>query len=185
MPVETTERKPLPGEQAAPEPPPSPTITPARLSSATVWRSLERASFAVLSYVSPKGEPRSSGVIYASVGHRIYVVVAANSWKARQLVTGQRVSLTVPIRRGGLLTLMAPIPPATISFQARATVHPPGSLDMADISPKVARLLPDHARAISCVLELQPEGRFLTYGIGTSLMGMRDPEVARARVPVV
>jgi hypothetical protein len=34
------------------------------------------------------------------------------------------------------------------------------------------------------VIELTPEGNFLTYGIGVSLMAMRDPEVAQARVPV-
>jgi len=34
------------------------------------------------------------------------------------------------------------------------------------------------------IIELVPEGQFLTYGIGVSLMVMRNPAQARARVPV-
>ena len=40
----------------------------ARLTSEQVWRALTRASFAVVSYVTPTGEPRSSGVVYATDG---------------------------------------------------------------------------------------------------------------------
>jgi len=34
------------------------------------------------------------------------------------------------------------------------------------------------------VLEVLPEDQFLTYGLGVSLMQMRSPSAARARVPV-
>ena len=34
------------------------------------------------------------------------------------------------------------------------------------------------------ILEIRPEGRFLTYGVGVPLMRMRDPAASRARVPV-
>jgi hypothetical protein len=56
-------------------------------------------------------------------------------------------------------------------------------LDRDSLPPKFARLLPP-TLAESCVIELTPEGQFLTYGIGVSLMAMRDPEVALVRVPV-
>ena len=39
-----------------------------------------------------------------------------------------RVAVTVPVRRGGILSLVAPIPPATVSFHGTAVVHPAGSL---------------------------------------------------------
>jgi hypothetical protein len=122
-------------------------------------------------------------VVYGLVGHRLYVVVASDSWKARQLATGDQVSVTVPVRRGGLLSLLFPIPPATISFHARATVYPAGSPEMASLPTELARLLPD-GQASSCVIELVPEGRFLTYGLGVSLMEMREPALARGHVAV-
>src|SRR5947208_1024150 len=73
------------------------------------------------------GEPRSSGVVYKAVDRRLYIAVAPDSWKARQIAVRRRVSVTVPVRRGGLLSLVLPIPPATISFHATAKVHSPGS----------------------------------------------------------
>ena len=44
--------------------------------------------------------------------------------------------------------------------------------------------MPEARTAGSCIIELVPEGRFLTYGIGVSLMDMADPARALARVPV-
>ena len=99
-------------------------------------------------------------------------------------MTGQEVAVTVPVRRGGILALLVPIPPATITFHARATVHPAGSLDIGSVSKELAKLVPEARKAGSCVIELVPEGRFLTYGIGVSLMDMANPARALARVPV-
>ena len=154
----------------------------ARVTSRQVWAEIARASFAIVSHVTPAGEPRSSGVVYAEDRHHLYLAVAPDGWKARQIVDGQQVAVTVPVRRGGLLTLVMPIPPATISFHARAIVHPAGSLDLATVSKKLLALLPKDRRAAT-VLELVPEGTFLTYGIGVSLKAMMDPVAARAHVP--
>jgi hypothetical protein len=149
-----------------------------------VWRALAKASFAVISHVNPAGEPRSSGVVYGIVHRRLYLAVAADGWKARQIATGQEVAVTVPVRRGGVLALLMPIPPATITFRATATVHPAGSLDVRSVSEELAALVPDDRKASSVIVELVPEGRFLTYGIGVSLRDMRFPALARASVPV-
>jgi hypothetical protein len=111
-------------------------------------------------------------------------VVAPDSWKARQVATGDQVSVTVPVRRGGILSLVLPIPPATISFHARATVYPAGSAGIVSLPRELMRFLPEEGRASSCVIELVPEGQFLTYGLGVSLMEMRRPEVAQAHMPV-
>jgi Pyridoxamine 5'-phosphate oxidase len=156
----------------------------AHITSASVWRELARQSFAVFSHVNAAGEPRSSGVVYGLAGHRLYVVVAADGWKARHVATGDQVALTVPVRRGGVLALLFPIPPATISFHARATVHPAGSDEIAALPKELTRLLPEDNRASSCVIELVPEGQFLTYGLGVSLLEMREPALARAHLPV-
>ena len=156
----------------------------AHITSASVWRELARQSFAVFGHVNTAGEPRSSGVVYGLAGRRLYVVVAADGWKARQVATGDQVALTVPVRRGGLLSLLFPIPPATISFHARATVYPAGSAEITALPKELTRLLPESDRASSCVIELVPEGQFLLYGLGVSLLEMRNPLLARAHLPV-
>lgn len=151
------------------------------LTTDEVWRHLLDASFTVLGYVTPDGAPRSSGVLYKAVGRRLFVVVAPDSWKARHIAADPRVSLTVPVRRGGLLSLVAPIPPATISFHASATVHPP---DTIAIPEDLASMVPPERRSSSTIIEIVPAGMFVTYGIGVPLLQMRTPERSRARVPV-
>lgn len=144
-----------------------------------VWQRLARASFAVVSHVTPAGEPRSSGVMYTVADGRLHVVVAPDSWKARHLAADGRVAVTVPVRRGGLLSLLAPIPPATISFHGSATVHPAG-----DVPGRLSSLLPPERLLSSSVVEIVPEGEFVLYGIGVPLARMREPAASRARVPV-
>jgi hypothetical protein len=153
------------------------------LTAERVWHELEKASFAVISYVTPAGKPRSSGVVYAVVARRLYLAVDPTGWKARQIADGAEVAVTVPVRRGGVLALVIPIPPATISFHARVTVHPAGSVSIESLPKQLARLLPPE-RQSACLLEMVPEDMFLTYGVGVSLQGMRKPAAAQARVPV-
>lgn len=119
----------------------------------------------------------------AAVARHIYVVTAPDSWKARQISDGDEVAVTVPIRRGGVLSLVAPIPPATVSFHAQATVHPAGSVTIESVSKKLASALPQERRT-GCLLELVPDGNFLTYGLGVSLQDMTKPAAALAHVPV-
>jgi len=158
--------------------------THARVTNEQVWRQIAKASFAVLSHLTPLGEPRSTGVVYRCLGRRLYVAVAPDSWKARQIARDGRVSMTVPVRRGGALALLLPIPPATISFRGNAIVHPAGSPESAPLLEELGSLLPAERRDTAAIVEITPEGAFVTYGIGVSLNEMRDPEVARARIPV-
>ena len=149
-----------------------------------IWRHLAKASFAVVSHVTPDGEPRSSGVVYTVLDRRMFVVVAADSWKARHIATSGRVAVTVPVRRGGIMSLVFPIPPATISSHASAVVHAPDSPDGERVLAQLGRLLPPERRDTCRIVEIRPVGRFVTYGIGVPLMRMRDPVLARGRVPV-
>ncbi|GAA2606804.1 pyridoxamine 5'-phosphate oxidase family protein [Paractinoplanes durhamensis] len=153
-----------------------------QLTVEEVWHALSHASFAVLSHVTPGGEPRSSGVVYTMSGGRMYVVVAKDSWKARHIAANGSVAVTVPIRRGGVMSLLVHIPPATVSFPAVAAVHPGSAL--AD-RPELARLAPPERRAEFAVVEITPAGHFVTYGVGIPLLRMRDQAASRARVPLV
>lgn len=149
-----------------------------------VWREIEHRSFAVLSYVTPAGHPRASGVLYGVADDAVYVVTGATSWKSRHITDGGEVAITVPVRRGGLLALMAPIPPATISLHASVVRHPSGALPVASLPRRMVKQLPPDRRDDVTVLELHPTGQFLTYGIGVPLLAMRDPARSIARVPV-
>ena len=159
-------------------------ISAPRVTTEQVWQHLDSASFAIISYVTPAGEARSSGVVYKTVAKALYIAVAPDSWKARHIASGRHVSVTVPVHRGGILTLALPIPPATISFQATANVHPAGSLDIGALSKDLESLLPPERRDAAVIIELIPQGHFLTYGVGVPLLDMRKPELARAAVPV-
>ena len=41
----------------------------------------------------------------------------------------RHVAVTIPVRRRGLFSLVAPIPPATITFRAAAVVHEAAPLE--------------------------------------------------------
>jgi len=158
--------------------------TAARLTTEQVWHQVAKASFAVLGYVTPAGEPRSSGVVYKIVGRRLYVAVAPDSWKAKHVAESGRVAVTVPVRRGGILSLVAPIPPATISFHGAAIVHSAGSPEVRSAWRELASLVPAERRSSASVIEVVPEGSFLTYALGVPLRKMLDPAAAQACVSV-
>jgi Pyridoxamine 5'-phosphate oxidase len=154
------------------------------MTSEEVWQSLAKSSFAILSYVTPSGEPRSSGVVYKTIGRRLYVAVAPDSWKAKHVAASGRVAMTVPVRRGGILSLVLPIPPATVSFYGRAIVHPAGSPQVRSLLKELGSLLPAERQVSGSIIEVVPEGEFLTYALGIPLRKMRDPAAAQARVAV-
>jgi hypothetical protein len=158
--------------------------TPPHLSTDEVWAAIDKASNAVLGHVTPAGAPRTSAVVYRAVDRRIYVAVAPGSWKDRHLRQDGRVAMTVLVRRGGVLSLVFPIPPATITFHGTAVVHPPGAPGIRATLDRLAGLLPPNRRSSSAVIEITPEDTFLTYGIGVSLGTMRVPDAARNHVPV-
>ena len=88
--------------------------------------------------------------------------------------------MTVPVRRGALLllSLLFPIPPATVSFHGTAIVQPVGPVaDRAVPSGPRPRCHPSGGlRAAS--FEIVPEGQFMVYGLGVSLARMRSRAAA-------
>jgi hypothetical protein len=153
------------------------------LPADVVWRAIAKASFLVLSYANAHGEPRSSGVLYGLRGRHLGVLVQPASNKAHEIRDGQVVAVTIPVRKGGLLSYVMPIPPATVSFHARAIVHAPGSLSPEDAAA-FAPYHPAAVRQMGEVIELVPEGRFMTYGIGIPFTKMREPAQAMCHAPI-
>ena len=63
-------------------------------------------------------------------------------------------------------------------------MHQAGSPEVRPLLRGLASLLPAERRESSCLIEIVPEGEFLTHALGVSLRKMRDPVAARSRVPV-
>lgn len=155
----------------------------ATVTTDALWRRVEKKTFAVMSWVTPAGQARSAGIMYRAVDQVVYVGVDDDSWKARHIALNEWVSMTVLVRRGGLLSLVAPIPPATISFRGTAVVHPQEAL--ATLPKVVEKLLPSGgSKEKFRIIEIRPAGDFVTYGIGVSLRTMLRPEEASGRAPV-
>ena len=154
------------------------------LTTDGVWRTLARQPFLVVGMVNRRGEGRSVGVSPV-VDDDVWFAATATDWKVAHVRHQPEVSVTVPVRRGGLLALVAPIPPATVTFRATAQVVP-----VDDAPEKVRRRLlrglaePDDARGAVVMVRLTPHGDFVTYGLGVPLRVMVDTERARGRVPV-
>ena len=155
------------------------------LTTQQVWSTLARQPFLVVAMVNRAGEGRSVGVSPAVDGDDVWFAASETDWKVAHLRHQPEVSVTVPVRRGGLLALVAPIPPATITFRATAQVLP------ADAAPEAVRrkLLrglsePEAGRGGHVMVRLTPHGDFVTYGVGVPLRTMLDTEAARGRVPV-
>lgn len=125
--------------------------SPDALTTEEIWKALTKQSYAFLSYVTPAGEPRSSGVIDKAIGRQLYVAVAHDRWKAKHIRLNSHVAVVVPVRRGGLLSLVAPIPPATINFHGSAVVQRAGSQEARPVPKELASLIPAQRRA-SCSL---------------------------------
>jgi hypothetical protein len=49
---------------------------------------------------------------------------------------------------------------------------------------ELGSLIPAERQALACLIEVVPEGAFVTYGLGVSFSKLRDPAAARAHVPV-
>jgi general stress protein 26 len=157
---------------------------PAPITSDLVWKEIEKRSFAVLSYVNPKGRARSSGIVYVPINRVLYIRVAKSSWKAKHIRQNPHVALNVTIPKRVPFMPWIDIPQATIAFSGTARV-----LSMSEVEPKLLEALLkrmfDHPNNDeNCLIEVQPTRHFATYGVGVSLLDMRDPDKARGRAPV-
>lgn len=74
------------------------------------------------------------------------------------------------------------VPAATITCSGTASIRALDEMD-PEIVETVTQEDPE-LRAHSIGIEVVPEGDFVTYGIGVSMIAMKDPTKARARAPV-
>src|SRR5215470_3610979 len=138
---------------------------PANLTSEQVWREVEKRSFAILGFVTPRAEARTAGIVYAVRDHDLYITTWRNSWKARYIATNPHVSLTVTLAKRIPFAPWVHIPDATITFSGEASLHTIEEVP-EDIPRTLLRgleLSAEHRKEIS-VIRIRPAGEFLTYG---------------------
>jgi hypothetical protein len=135
--------------------------------------------------VTDKGEARTVGVVYTVHDQKLYIVSGKDTWKVRHISHNPHVSLTVPIAKRIPFLPWIKIPAATITFSGQACVQSAGGV-RKEILNSLLRGLDMDAETLAtlCVLEVQPVGDFVTYGVGVPLMTMRHPDQARGRAPV-
>lgn len=156
-----------------------------QLSSEQVWQAIDKELFAVVGMVTANQEARTVGVVYVVRDRKLYVATDRDAWKARHIATNPNVSVTIPIAKRIPVMPWVKIPAATITFSGTARI-----LAAHEAPPEVFRAIfrgmaeNEKKVAGSCLIEITPIKEFVTYGVGVSLMQMRDTELARGRAPV-
>jgi predicted pyridoxine 5'-phosphate oxidase superfamily flavin-nucleotide-binding protein len=157
----------------------------ADVSTEQVWEEIENNVFAVLGMVSANQEARTAGIVYVAREGRLYIASNSDTWKVRHVTNNPHVSLTIAIPKSVPLMPWIKVPAATITFAGTATVSPAAQADPAILKLIYRGLEADaDALAKASVIVVEPKGEFVTYGIGISLMEMRDTVKARGRAPV-
>ena len=157
----------------------------AEITSKQVWTEIKNEIFAVLGMVTSRGQARTVGIVYTAQDQKIYIATGKDSWKARHTRNNPNVSITVPIAKRIPLLPWIKIPAATITLSGKATVLEPEKVGKDVLSALLRGLAEDMERlATMCVIEIEPVGDFITYGLGVRMMEMRDTNKARGRAPV-
>jgi hypothetical protein len=94
-----------------------------------------------------------------------------------------RHSVTVPVRRGWILSLALSIPSATITFHGDGHRASGRSPETHALLRGLSSLISAERRATGWVSEIVPEEEILTYALGVPLRKMSNPAAALARVP--
>ncbi len=151
----------------------------------SVWQALCSHNFAVLSWVTPAGEARSTGIVYLVKNRKLIIGAESTSWKVRHIRANPHVSMTMVSKRRIIFLPWIPLPDATIAFHGRARVIEPADIDQKILQELEKGMAPDPERkANTCFIEVTAEGDFLTYGIGVPATAMGDPHKAMGRVAV-
>jgi len=152
------------------------------ITSAEIWTAIGRVNLMVVGMVSAKGEARTAGVMPVVDDGRLWFTTNEREWKARHIAANPRVSVTVPVARRIPFVPWVKVPPATITFTGIAETIPAEQLPAGAKHALLHGLeLSDGERGALIAIGVRPTGDFVTYGIGVSILGMRDTELARGR----
>ena len=117
-----------------------------------IWSEIERRLFAVLSYVNPKGQARSAGIVYIVRDRILYVGTGADSWKARHIRENPNVALNVTIPKRIPFMPWIKIPDATIAFSGTARLIPASEAEPEVIAALMKGMVDDRERVAATSL---------------------------------
>jgi len=152
-----------------------------QLTAASVWDEIDGNNFAVLGMVTARHQARTVGIVYVVDERRLYIGAGSDQWKVKHIAQNGDVSMTIPCHKRVPLMPWIKIPAATITFPGTARILEADQLGQA-LFDQLHRH--DAERTGWRAIEVTPQGHFVTYGIGVSLLQMRHPDQARARVAV-
>jgi len=154
-------------------------------TTSNVWEAINKEFFAILGMVTEDNQSRTVGIVYLVQENKLYIGTGLQTWKARHINNNPSVSMTIPIAKRVPVAPWIKIPQATITFSGTAKIIP-RDLASLELLKLVFRHKADDKEFMkeNCLIEVTPEGDFITYGIGIPLMKMREPELARGRAPV-
>ncbi|WP_127792054.1 pyridoxamine 5'-phosphate oxidase family protein [Agromyces sp. LHK192] len=149
-----------------------------------VWQAIASTNFMVVGMTTASGASRTAGLMHHVHDGRIWFTTNAGMWKARHIAANPEVSVTVPVAKKVPLMPWIKVPAATITFTGVAEIVP-----AAELAPDVSHALlhgldvtDDGPHGALIGVAVRPTGHFVTYGIGVSAAGMRNPEHAAGRV---
>lgn len=141
---------------------------------------IKKNRWLTLSTTSLRGAPQSSVVIYASDGYVIYVLTRKKTVKVRNITENPRVSVTIPFYKNLFHKIIGVAPPAAISFRARAETLDISDSEAAKMYRRVLNFdLPENFEKDSLWIKLTPGNSATCYGVGISLLELRDPSKGR------
>jgi len=138
-----------------------------------IGRAIARHSFCVLATSSSSNRPHAVGILYAAVGFDLYLLIGADTVKARNLRENPRVAISIPVRTFPMA------PPMAVQYQGSAEL-------LAVDDPEITALLREGRlkkitglgalKAPGVVfVRVRPGRRIASYGLGMSLLSlMRD-----------
>ncbi len=158
----------------------------ARINQRTSLERIKKELFGVLGMVTSKGEARTVGIVYIVHNQKLYISTEKELGRRATSQKNPHISITVPIAKRIPFLPWIKIPAATITFSGLAAVTEPENVGK-DILYSLLRGLENDEELLAtmCVIEIEPVGDFITYGVGIPLMQMRDTEKARGRVSVL
>jgi Pyridoxamine 5'-phosphate oxidase len=153
------------------------------ITSEAVWEAIAKQNFMVIGMVSARGEARTVGVMHHVNDRRLWFTTNDREWKARHIAGNPSVSVTVPIAKRVPLMPWIKVPAATITFCGVAETIPAADLppDVSDALLHGLEVTDGGERGALVAIGVRPTGDFVTYGVGVSVLGMHDTELARGR----
>ncbi|ACQ78451.1 pyridoxamine 5'-phosphate oxidase-related protein FMN-binding [Beutenbergia cavernae DSM 12333] len=154
------------------------------LTTDAVWRVLAKQNFMVIGMISARGQARTVGVMPLVLERTLWFTTNTQEWHAKHLAANPEVSVTVAIPKRVPFVPWIKIPAATITFSGVAEILPAAQMPREAREKLVRGLeLGGDERGALIGVGVRPTSDFVTYGVGVSVLGMRDTEKARGRAP--